>query len=450
MNACVTAIDDELAVLGWFIIDPDCRRRLVSEIRSEESFEPSGLAPLWNLLRAMHAAGSEINPATVRREAKKAKLSILDEQHAQLARRSSNLDESVRAVRLAAMRRWMHRQGETITRAAIDPDINPIELASRFYDEFGKAIRVASKISDRSGGSSEVRDRIRKMADGSIQNIAWPDAPVFTKQARALESGSITMLSGSPGDGKTFWLLQSLIDWYEAGVRVSVLMMEKTRDWHLARILALLSGRPEITQTEWVRRHHEEAKAIDAQYESHTEALGKCIMTARQVGDSLDDIARWIDTEADEHDIVVVDPISLADAGEKRWIADRNFINTCIRTCERTGARIVLVTHPNATKGGPVGLSSLMGGTTYQRATDCVMHVKKLDKPKPYRVMTRHQIEETVTCNREVHIFKGRNGVAGGKCFAFNFDAKTLRFTEQGLITAPADGSDTHSSEEAA
>lgn len=437
MSFAAFSIDDEIAVLGWFIADPNCRRKIVTEIRSPETFEPSGLAPLWETLTEMHAAGSEIDPANVRREAKKRKLLVTDEQHAMLARKSSNLDLSIRAVRLAAMRRWMQRQGETIQRAALDPELSPLDSATRFYDEFGKAIRVASKITDRGGGLAELTARIEAMASGSIANIAWPDAPVFTKMARALESGSITMLSGSPGDGKTFWLLQSLIGWKDEGVRASVCMLEKSRAWHLTRVLALLAKQPNLTRAEWVKQHKRETDEWNAQYASHIEAIGESIVTAKQVGESLESIGRWIDTEADEHDIVVVDPISLADAGEKRWLADTKFITGCIRTCERTGVRVVLVTHPNSGKGGPVSLASLMGGVTYQRATDCVMHVAKLEAAKPFMAIRdlNHPISMRVTANRTVSVFKGRNGTAGGRQFAFDFDPASLRFTEQGLVT---------------
>lgn len=433
---CTTAIDDEMAVLGWFIMDPDCRRRLVTEIRSSETFEPSGLAPLWDLLLEMHAAGSDINPANVRREAKKAKLKVTDEQQAQISRKSSNLNQSVRAVRLAAMRRWLHRQGESLERAAADPEADPIELASKIHDDFGKAIRVASKIADRGGGFDELSARLDAMVSGRISNLVWPDAPLFTKLARALESGSITMLSGSPGDGKTFWLLQSLIGWKDAGLKVSVCMLEKQRDWHLNRVLALLAREPNLTKSEWISQHPNVMDEARRCFKSHIESIGESIFTARQVGETLDAIARWIDAEADESEIVVVDPISLADAGEQRWLADRNFIGRCIRTCERTGVRIILVTHPNTTKGGPATLASLMGGSTYQRATDCVMHVAKLEKPKPFQAIRdpAYPLGQRVIANRTVSVFKGRNGTAGGSSFAFNFDASTLRFIEQGVI----------------
>lgn len=433
---CTTAIDDELAVLGWFIMDPDCRRRLVSEIKSSETFEPSGLAPMWELLCEMHGAGSDINPSTVRRECKKLKLKVTDEQQSQISRKSANLNQSIRAVRLAAMRRWMFRQGEIIERAATDPDADPIELASKMHDDFGKAIRVASKISDRSGGFKELSARLDAMAAGKISNLVWPDSPLITRLARALESGSITMLSGSPGDGKTFWLLQSLIGWCDVGIRVSICMMEKQRDWHLMRVLALLTQEPNFTKDDWVRKHPDMVEDAKAVYQTHIESIGQSIFTARQVGETLESISRWIDAEADDCDIVVVDPISLADAGEQRWLADRTFINRCIRTCERTGVRVILVTHPNTTKGGPATLASLMGGTSYQRATDCVLHVSKLEKPKPFHVMQspEYPMGVRVSANRTVSVFKGRNGTAGGSSFAFNFEPGSLRFVEQGVI----------------
>lgn len=443
------AIDDEIAVLGWFISDPTCRRKIATEIRSSETFEPSGLAPLWEMLCAMHAAGSDIDPAIARREAKKRKLPISDEQHALLSRKSPNLELSIRAVRLAAMRRWMQRTGETIQRAALDPEANPLELAARFHDDFGKAMRVASKIGDRGGALAQLTSRLNAMATGKIANLEWPGAPVFTRMARALESGSITMLSGSPGDGKTFWLLQSLIGWRDIGVRASVCMLEKPREWHMNRVLALLARVPNLTSSEWVRKHPREKDEALCVYASHIESIGESIVTAQQVGESLEAIGRWIDSEADENDIVVVDPISLADAGERRWIADTKFITGCIRTCERTGVRIVLVTHPNATKGGPVSLASLMGGVTYQRATDCVIHVGKLERPKPFMAVRdlSHPISMRVTANRTLSVFKGRNGTAGGRQFAFDFDSTTLRFTEQGVIV---DDEPTEENEEAA
>lgn len=446
------SLEVERCLLACFIVSDDAavRRDIIAKLPAHGFFLEDHHI-LAGQMYEMFQAGKSIDAITVADQLRASKLTAkvggiayIGEILSRVPSASHWKEYLTRAVNL-----WRCRQviaaaegaAVSLRRGTVDP----IDVARGLRNELDAMLYASNKSVQRGGGAAELNHRLDDMIAGRVRNIDWPNFKMLSKLARALESSSITMLSGSPGDGKTFLLLQSLIGWQAAGVRVSICMLEKTRPWHLLRCLAVLEGNPSLMKSEWVSDvfNRDAVNMAKDRWAKEIESLGESIYEAREVGDDLGSISDWVDVQADDGaDIIIIDPISLADAGDKRWIADGKFIKRAIRACEKTNTRVLCVTHPNTTQG-PAKLSSLMGGTTYQRATDTVLHITKFDKPEKFSVM-RSGYPNHIQANRMMSCFKGRNGEAGGYRFAMNFDGQ-LRYSEEGVIVKEANENETAS-----
>lgn len=63
---------------------------------------------------------------------------------------------------------------------------------------------------------------------GKYLDVPWP-WPTLTYLTRSLLPGTVTIVSGDPGAGKTWFVLDAAVHWHREGVAVAVYMLEETR-----------------------------------------------------------------------------------------------------------------------------------------------------------------------------------------------------------------------------
>ncbi|MBE3039676.1 MAG: hypothetical protein IMZ62_12810 [Chloroflexi bacterium] len=232
----------------------------------------------------------------------------------------------------------------------------------------------------------------------------------------------------------SFLLLEAMLHWHSAGHKVALYELEEGREYHLHRALALLAACEGLTDDKWVRVHPDETREMYAAHQGTLDALGRCLWDAPDRELSLDDLAKWIESRvADGAEIIGVDPVTAVDSGKEPWIADKRFILHVKNLMAKSGARLILVTHPKKGRKSAVGLDELAGGAAYGRFPQCVLWLESYPAGEEGMISTvgGHTQEP---CNRSIFVSKARNGPGSGLRIAYIFDRNSLRLMELGLL----------------
>ncbi len=267
--------------------------------------------------------------------------------------------------------------------------------------------------------------------------IPWP-FPALTERSASLLPGSVTVLCGSPGGAKSWFILSCLRHWTTIGVcPVAVLMLEETKEWYLNRLLSLIEGDTNYLDCEWVATHSEQTLSV---YKKNLTQINEIIgPDLHCFGDrTLSQCADWVEFQCKAGKrIIVIDPITLASPGnEKPWDADRNFLNRVKVYIEKYGASLVLVSHPRkgtgaGVKSGPPTMDDLAGGAVISRAAASVLWLNS----SPPGTVLPIQSQGAVTLqsvHKTITIMKARNSSGCGDRIGFTFSRIT--FSEVGLI----------------
>jgi len=303
----------------------------------------------------------------------------------------------------------------------------PPEEKRRFVEDLLKTARPL-------GASGELRQVLEKTFSGQWRDIALP-WPAISRLSRPLLPESITILAGGPGATKSFLLLQAAIHWHKAGVPFAVYLLEESRSFHLARVLALESGESRLLDDGWLRQNPDCARALFEEHQPFLDAFGKCIWTPGD-GVSLEypALAKWVDDRAANGIRVIgIDPLTMAECGRmKPWEAAAVFMQRTKRALATYGASAVLVSHPTKLGQGRE-LADLAGGAAFSRFASTVLWLDRFEE-KTGQVIRADGAAQTAIWNRTVRIVKTRNGRGTGVRVALFFDPHTLRSAEKGVM----------------
>ncbi|HUX02811.1 MAG TPA: DnaB-like helicase N-terminal domain-containing protein [Phycisphaerae bacterium] len=268
---------------------------------------------------------------------------------------------------------------------------------------------------------------------GERESVAWPWRAI-THYAKPCAPGAVTVICGDPGSGKSFLFQEAMLYWHGRGIKTAMLHLEKTRDYHQTRALAQLEGNSQIISIDWQKAHPDKAREIYARNKDALESYGATVWDDPDGATTLGKVQAWIAARInDSARIIGVDPITAAASGDKSWDADRCFVVACESMAARSGASIVLITHPRGAAGGKPGIDSLAGGRAYGRLTDCVMWVQNHNPPEEDVVETgvgRTQY----TYNRTVTLCKTRDGIGQGMAIVLDFNMETTRTLQLGHL----------------
>jgi hypothetical protein len=262
-------------------------------------------------------------------------------------------------------------------------------------------------------------------------DLPWPKLSELTL---AFLPAMVTIVAGAPGALKSLWLLQLLAFLYESGVKFAVYELEHDRGYHLHRMFAQRAECSDLLDPAWVRANPEKARRLFEQYKAWLEGFGRFMFDTGEKELTLTELAEWVDQKAAIGcRVIALDPVSIVERDREPWIADQRFLLTCKKAVRRYGASLILVTHPRKGSKGAVGLDDLAGGAAYQRFSQSIFWIEKLDEPKD--VVIRGDCGRFNTeINVNLHICKASNARGHGMRLGFVFDGGTLRFAEQGII----------------
>lgn len=275
-------------------------------------------------------------------------------------------------------------------------------------------------------------ERFEAIIAGSFRAVPFPQLPELSRLSKAVMPGSVTIVCGDPGAGKSFFVLENAWRWIlDQGESVKLLMLEDDDAFHQNRALAQLSGYAELTDTDYVAENPAFAQGQLTQYRHELEKFARHMETTQSQQRTLDEIAQWIETHANNGvRIIIVDPITAAKVSDKPWIDDQRFLFQVKNIVKKTGATLFLTTHPRIGSAGKPSLSGMAGGSSYPRFSDCVLWLKNFDtvqeSPILHGSIVRHK--------QSVEIRKGRNGRGQGMHIAVNLNFNNLCFDEYGII----------------
>ena len=295
------------------------------------------------------------------------------------------------------------------------------------------------------GPASEVMAQLEDVISGRRRMIYLMHPEVSTL-TQAFLPGSITILCGSPGNSKSLWSQEIMMTLHRRGEPVAILAMEHARPFHMRRALAQLAGVSELTDEEWVKQNAAEAKSHLNAWKAQIDSFGQTITCCPAKGRTQAEIVAWSKKMAQTgKKVICIDPITKArrPPGAYAPDADLDFMNELKTVAEEHECCLFLITHPKGGKfGGGDPMSNMSGGAAYERFAQTIFWLEFVQDPRPTKISHGGQIYTTgddyEPCNRVLQICKANNGRGKGAYIGFNFDGRTLRSKELGVIQKEA------------
>ena len=299
-----------------------------------------------------------------------------------------------------------------------------------------RAVDCVIGLADPIGGASDLSRLLEDTISGkrSVIPLPWSN---LDRLSQALMPGTITCGCGEPGCGKSYLILQAALYWHRENVKVAVYMLEEDRDYHLQRALAQLARNANLTSLRWIRENADATRAAEREHRAFLATFARCITTAPEKHVTLADLAVWVEARAKAGcEVIVIDPVTAADAGDKRHLEDMTFMWTVKATLRRyPSARVVLMTHPRT---GAKGWGDMAGGAAYPRFAQSVFWIHAHQPPKQVLCETWSPVagKQSVAAEvgRTIKLGKTRNGQGAGLDIGFEFDPGSLRFVEKGIV----------------
>lgn len=297
-----------------------------------------------------------------------------------------------------------------------------------------RAVEQVLSLAEPVGAAADLDELLEATISGKRRCFAWPWREL-TRISKALLPGTVTFICGNPGSSKSFFILEAAWWWWRQGLRVALLELEDDRAYHLNRVLAQAAENSDLTDTDWIRQHPNETREAREEHREAIDGFAPCLTVPDRPYSHLDVIV-WAKSKAKAGaQIIVIDPITIAEAGsEKPWVADQKLITELKLIARSHEIPLVLVSHPRKGAGKtPPGMDDLAGGAAFQRFAQTILWLVRHDEPKAVTIKSDHGAF-TTSINRSVKLLKTRNGRGAGSEIGFNFDGGSLRFSEQGVI----------------
>jgi hypothetical protein len=284
--------------------------------------------------------------------------------------------------------------------------------------------------------SGGLMDGLNAIIDGTAEPAPLPFRGL-AYLARPLIPKTIFLVCGRPGAGKSFFLMQTLLGWVDAGFPFAAIMLEDDKTYHLHRALAQLEGQAVYFDRDFIKANSEQVRAA---YARHADALDRLAVRLWDMPKAMMSYANLLDWSKDRLKdgarVLAIDPITIIAQDEKPWVADPVFMAGFKGLLIEHNAAGLIVTHPKKGITKPC-LDDLAGGAAWQRFSHSIVWID--ESGGKMRIKTAcGEIETTV--NRTLQILKARNGKGHGMKLGYIF--RELLFAEQGVIVGRAKGDD--------
>lgn len=256
-----------------------------------------------------------------------------------------------------------------------------------------------------------------------------------SKLTNAMLPGTVTIVCGDPGSGKSFLVLEWFWQWILDGVKVAIYELEDDRTFHLQRACAQLEQNANLADMDWIGSHAKEVREAMSRWQREIDLIGSRIWDAPDAQIALAEIGEWVEARAAEGcRVVIVDPVTAGKVSQHQFLDDAEFMFKVKTAARRHACSVILVTHPKTGTKKAVGMDSLAGGSAYPRFSHCVMWLEKLKQRTSAICKPFDAPRINTAIDRTLNVVKGRNATGAGLRVGFRFDPQTLRLAEQGVV----------------
>ena len=274
--------------------------------------------------------------------------------------------------------------------------------------------------------------------------LPWPRLDVAF--GGALRPGTLTILAGPAGHGKSFMALQAAVHVRRQGERFALLPLEDRRVDVERRLLAHLAGTWDVLSLSPETVGDRESLLVKHEAELADLAQGVCENPRLPILDAegrptvppllYGRVLDWVAEALSRARVVAVDPLAQIDFGERdTWRGEKDFVRRLVALAADSGGSIVLVAH-TVKRPGKAGTLQITGEDVQGAAEirRLAHNVLLLDAHEPRdgevwrdcggRTVVRHA--------RTVIVDKARNGPGPGSRIAVEMDGPCFR--ELGLL----------------
>lgn len=270
----------------------------------------------------------------------------------------------------------------------------------------------------------------------------------LSERARPLRPGSVTVLCGPPGSGKSFFAAHMALAAHQACGSWLYLPLEDRRVDFQWRLLAILARDYKmIDEDEEGVAHRQEH--ID-QWREHLQDISRHVCENPRMGVKNTrgktvipplphtQVLDWMARALKRARVIFVDPLSQVEfPGQKSYEAEADFYRKSVALASDTGGTIVIVVHPSKRPGKmssiPLVIDDMQGSVMANRLIHCGLLLEAHD-PKTSAVYRFEGMTTDVEHNRTVTIGKTRNGKGMFERLAFRQSSDAPEFEELGVI----------------
>ena len=275
--------------------------------------------------------------------------------------------------------------------------------------------------------------------------LLWPR---LSDLSNALRPGTVCILAGPPGVGKSFFVLNVAKTVHDEPKPWRYLPLEDRKTDLKFRLLAMLARDYRMIdedtegaaiRTEALDRYGPTLTEMlpylcENPRVGHRDASGRTIVPPLPYGAVLD----WIGKALKYGGVVFVDPISQIEfEGTESWKAEGDFIRKTIALANDSGGTVVLVAHtvkrPGKSGAAPLTLEDVQGSAMIGRLSHCAL-ILDAHEMKTSTVYRAGGLHEEVDHNRTVLIAKARHGSGARQRLAFLQRDDAPMFRELGAI----------------
>ena len=319
-------------------------------------------------------------------------------------------------------------------------DLDGCKDAADFIEKHGdRATREVLRVIE---SSEEVKfidlleKRFEDIFSGAYSAIPWP-WPILTEQSQSMLPGSIVALFGSPGCGKTYFLLQAVRHWIDMGVKVAALELEEDYEKYSHRLLAMEEGFINVMNTKWAKANEEQARTILSMNLKKVNKVMDSIYFPDHIGMTWEQAAQWVEQKAkDGNRIIILDPFTALTEPEFSPQACPKFMGRLKKAVADNGATLVIVSHTRKgfiNGGHNLTQDDMAGPAGLPRFISSQLGMQFVDMDDASKVQYENGSNGLDTWNRKITILKVRDGAGTNKVVCYNWIGKTARFDEVGI-----------------
>jgi hypothetical protein len=285
--------------------------------------------------------------------------------------------------------------------------------------------------------------RYREQAEGKLNVIPLP-WPILGEGAPILYPRKVGIITGLPGDGKTFLAMTICDVVQKSGYIAKYLPLEDDLAYYLQRGAAISAKTWEPTRRITTIPEHKRDRFLNrlkVKYQQYFEYWGQIVEENPTLCDdgeirAIDSewVLEWAEEQCDAGArLLVIDSLAQIEfSGKEEWKEQATFWRRLLGIANRSNATILLVIHMSKVSKGD--FSSIYSGEGSKRFGDLTFSMLGLEQVEEDLTIEEGEALDVQDINRIIHVMKCREGTISKGKIGFKFGDGGPSFVEVGKI----------------